>query len=45
MGFRFGLWSARSLYRTGLRIKVAKEMFKYELDLVGVHEDEDKRWH
>jgi hypothetical protein len=35
---RFGTWNARSLFKTGLLVTVAEELWKYKLDLVGVHE-------
>jgi hypothetical protein len=35
---RFCTWNARSLYRAGLFKTVAKELGKYNLDLVGVQE-------
>jgi hypothetical protein len=38
---RFGTWKARSLYRTGALKTAARELGKYELDLVGVKE---ARW-
>jgi exonuclease III len=38
MDMRFGTWNVRSLYRAGLLMRVAKEISKYKLDLVGVQE-------
>jgi exonuclease III len=38
MGMRFGNWNVRSLYRAGSLMKVAREISKYKLDLVGVQE-------
>jgi len=35
---RFGTWHVRSLYRSGLLTAVAREVARYELDLVGVLE-------
>jgi exonuclease III len=35
---RFGTWNVRSLYRAGSLNTVARELGKYKLDLVGVHE-------
>jgi hypothetical protein len=35
---RFVTCSIRSLYRIGLLMTVARELGKYKLDLVGVHE-------
>jgi hypothetical protein len=35
---RFGTWNIRCVYRTGSFMTVAKEISKYKLDLVGVHE-------
>jgi hypothetical protein len=32
------LWSIRSLYRTGSLMTVLRELARYKLDLVGVHE-------
>jgi hypothetical protein len=32
----FDTWNVRSPYRAGLLMTVAKEISKYELDLVGV---------
>jgi hypothetical protein len=37
MGMRC-TWNVRSLYRAGSLITVAKELSKYKLDLVGIHE-------
>jgi hypothetical protein len=39
---RFGTWNVRNLYRAGSLITVAKERYKYKLDLVGVKE---VRWY
>jgi hypothetical protein len=36
MDMRFGMWNVRSLYRAGSLVTVAKEISKYELDLVRV---------
>jgi hypothetical protein len=33
---RFGTWTIRSLYRSGLLTTAARELARYELDLVGV---------
>jgi hypothetical protein len=38
MGMRFGMWNVRSLYRAGSLMTAAKEISKYKLDLVGMHE-------
>jgi hypothetical protein len=38
---RFGTWNVRSLYRSGSLITAAKELARYELDLVGT---EEVRW-
>jgi exonuclease III len=38
MDMRFGTWNIRSLYRIVWLITVARELGKYKLDLVGVHE-------
>jgi exonuclease III len=38
MDMRFGTWNVRSLYRSGSFKKVARELGKYKLDLVGVQE-------
>jgi hypothetical protein len=38
MDMRFGLWNVRSLYRAGSIITVLRELARYKLDLVGVHE-------
>jgi hypothetical protein len=38
---RFGIWNARSLYRSGSHTTVARELASYNLDLVGVQE---ARW-
>jgi exonuclease III len=35
---RFGTWNVRSLYRAGSLKTVARELGKYKLDTVGVHE-------
>jgi exonuclease III len=35
---RFGTWNVRSLCRSGLLITVARELSRYQLDLVGVQE-------
>jgi exonuclease III len=35
---RFGTWNVRSLYRAGSLKIIAKEITKYEPDLVGVQE-------
>ena len=32
---RFGIWNVRKLYRSGSRIKAARELAKYKLDLGG----------
>jgi hypothetical protein len=40
MDMRFGTWNVISLYRAGSLMTVAKEVSKYELDLVGVQEVE-----
>jgi hypothetical protein len=36
MDMRFGMWNVRNLYRAGLLMTIAKEISKYNLDLVGV---------
>ena len=33
----FGLWNVKRLYRAGSLMKVAKELVRFRLDLVGVH--------
>jgi hypothetical protein len=38
MGMRFGTWKVRSMCRAGSLRKVAEEVSKYKLDLVGVQE-------
>ena len=38
---RFGTWNVRSLYRSGSLITVAKELARYELDLLRI---EEVRW-
>jgi hypothetical protein len=41
----FGTWNVRSMYRSGSLMTVARELAKYKLDLVGVHEVRwDKGW-
>jgi hypothetical protein len=35
---RFGTWNLRSLYRAGSLMTVAKEISKYKLDLVRLHD-------
>jgi exonuclease III len=35
---RFGTWNVRSLYRSGSLTTVARELARYELDLVGLQE-------
>ena len=35
---RFGTWNVRSLYRVGSLTAAARELVRYELDLVGVRE-------
>jgi hypothetical protein len=35
---RCGTWNMRSLYRSGSLITVARELARYKLDLLGVHE-------
>jgi hypothetical protein len=35
---RFGTWNVRSLYREGSLMAAARELARYELDLVGVQE-------
>jgi hypothetical protein len=35
---RFGIWNVRSLYRVGSLKTVSRELARYKLDLVGVHE-------
>ena len=35
---RFGTWYVRSLYKSSSHTKVATELAKYKLDLVGVQE-------
>jgi hypothetical protein len=34
----FGTWTVRSLYRSGSLTRVARELARYKLDLVGVQE-------
>jgi hypothetical protein len=36
--WRFGTWDVRSLYRAGSLTAAARELARYELDLVGVQE-------
>jgi hypothetical protein len=36
MDMRFGTWNAKGLYRAGSLRRVAEEISKYKLDLVGV---------
>jgi hypothetical protein len=38
LGMRFGMWNIRNLFRASSLVTVAKEISKYKLDLVGVHE-------
>jgi exonuclease III len=38
MDMRFGTWNVRSLYRSGSLKTVAKELWKYKLDLMSVQE-------
>jgi hypothetical protein len=38
MDMRSGIWNVRRLYRSGTLKKVARELGKYKLDLVGVQE-------
>jgi exonuclease III len=38
MDTRFGTWNVRSLYRAGSLRRVAEEISKYKLDLIGVQE-------
>jgi hypothetical protein len=38
MDIRFGTWKVRSLYSAGPLATVAKEIVKYNLDLIGVQE-------
>jgi hypothetical protein len=38
MDMRFGMWNVRSLYRAGSLMTVSRELARYKLDLVGVHE-------
>jgi hypothetical protein len=38
MDMRFGTWKVRSLYRIGLLRRVARELGKCKLDLVGAQE-------
>ena len=35
---RFGTWNVRSLYRSGSRTAVTRELARYKLDLVGALE-------
>jgi hypothetical protein len=35
---RFGTWNVRSLYSAGSLVAAARELARYKLDLVGVHE-------
>jgi len=35
---RFGIWNVRSLYRAGSLTAAARELARYELDLVGAQE-------
>jgi exonuclease III len=38
MDIRFGTWNVRSLHRTGALKRVARQLEKYKLDLVGIQE-------
>jgi hypothetical protein len=38
---RVGTWNVRSLYRSGSQTAAARELARYELELLGVQED---RW-
>ena len=38
---RFGTWNDRSLYRAGSLTTAARDLARYEFDLVGIH---DVRW-
>jgi hypothetical protein len=38
---RYGAWNVRSLYRAGSLTTAARELAKYKLDTMGVH---DVRW-
>jgi exonuclease III len=38
MGTKFGTWNIRSLYRACPLMTVSKELYKYNLDLVGIQE-------
>jgi hypothetical protein len=38
---RVGTWNVRTLYRSGSLMRVAEELARYKLDLVGV---EEVRW-
>ena len=38
MDMGFGTWNVRSLYRAAARGLVTSEIYKYRMDLVGVHE-------
>jgi hypothetical protein len=38
MEMRFGTWNARSLYRAGSLMTIAKEILKCKSDLVGAQE-------
>jgi exonuclease III len=38
MDMRFQTWNVRSLYRAGSLMTVARELARYNLDLVGVQE-------
>jgi hypothetical protein len=37
-GLFFGTWNVRSLYRASSLTAAARELARYKLDLVGVHE-------
>ena len=41
---RFGTWNVRSLYRSGSRTAVTRELARYKLDVVGVQEVRWDKW-
>jgi hypothetical protein len=42
MDTKFGTWNVESFFRVGSLTVIAREVAKYKLELMGVHED---RWH
>jgi hypothetical protein len=37
MNMRFVTWNVRSLYKLGSLMTVSRELYRYRLDIVGVH--------